>query len=323
MSVSKIKVRLQGITYETAEVSLFKFVALEGVLPAASAGAHVDLHLPPAAVLSARHSIRQYSLVSPFCGPNHYVIGVKREPSGRGGSRWLHDQARVGDTLEISSPRNHFPLNETAPETMLLAGGIGITPIYAMFARLQELGRSVRLMYSCRSSDHAVFKDSLLGHPNVTMNYANGPDDGTIANFLASGSRDTEAYCCGPTAMIESCSDLAGGLSLRWHVERFSIAPPPRRTSEGENDRFTVRLARSGLSVEVENGQSILEALIAHGVDVPYSCEEGICGACETRVLQGAPLHRDAVRPGADHDRLRTMMICCSRSRTSVLELDL
>ena len=323
MSLPTIKVRLQSITYATADVSLFNFVALSGTLPAAAAGAHIDLHLPVGATVSTRRSVRQYSLLTPFCGPNHYVIGVKKDPAGQGGSRWLHDQAKVGDVLDISPPRNNFTLDEMAVDTLLLAGGIGITPIYAMFMRLQEVGRSVRLIYSCRSPDHVMFKDDLIGHPNVVLNHASGPDNGTIAALMASASPDSAVYCCGPAPMIDACGAIANRLSLRnWHVERFSAEPPVEGNREN-NQRFTVKLARSGLSVEVDEGQSILDALISRGIDVPYSCEEGICGACETKVLWGNPLHRDTVRTSADHERLGTMMICCSRSRTAFLELDI
>ncbi len=215
-------------------------------------------------------------------------------------------------TLQIGRPRNHFELNEAAESTLLLAGGIGITPIYAMFVRLQELGRRVRLHYWSRSADHALFFDQLHGHADVTLHDSSLPRRTSAAEVMRAAGDGAEVYCCGPTRMIEACIASAPDAS-RLHVERFvNSAPAP---CKGAASGFHVHLARMGRDIEVPAGETILNALIAAGIDVPYSCEEGVCGACETRLLAGTALHQDSVRSPEDHARLGTLMICCSLSR--------
>lgn len=312
----KILVRLMGVTYGAADALLFELERPDGTpLPRAEPGAHIDLHLPTGLV-------RQYSLLTPLATATSYVIAVKREAYGRGGSQWLHDQARVGMTFVISAPRNAFPLNERAAATLLLAGGIGITPIYAMFERLCELRREVRLIYWCRSESHALFHKQLIGRPGVTLHYRDDPgrrSRPSIADALSSASLETEIYCCGPDRMVAELEANLGELPPALiHVERFK-----GNAGEPPVGAFTVNLARSGIELSVRSGETILNTLIAAGIDAPYSCEQGICGACETIVKAGTPLHRDTVRSSEEHDRRQTMMICCSGSRSETLVLDL
>ena len=252
---------------------------------------------------------------------------MKREAGGRGGSIWLHDKAALGAELVIGPPRNNFELSESSEETLLLAAGIGITPIYAMFERLQELGRSVRLLYWSRSAEHALFRERLECHPDATLNYSTGKRP-SVAEVLQAAPRHAEIYCCGPSRMLDDCITNAPEES-RLHIERFCpVAPIVQNLSDPEPQdegaaRFTVHLARKKLDIEVAAGETILSTLIAAGIDVTYSCEEGVCGACETKVLEGAPLHRDAVRSPEEHQRRGTCMICCSLSRESRLVLDI
>jgi ferredoxin-NADP reductase len=310
-SEALLPVRLRSVTYAAKDALLFELTALNGTLPLAEAGAHIDLHLPSGP--------RQYSLVTPFCSANSYVVAVKREPNGRGGSLWLHDEVRVGATFQIAPPRNNFALTETAKTTLLLAGGIGITPIFAMFTRLQALGRSVRLHYWSRSAEHALFLDHLEDHPDVILHYSSDVARTSVAAMLATISPETEIYCCGPTRMLDECAANVQH-SGRLHVEHFANIP----VAPGEDvGAFTVRLARTGRDVTIAPGETILGALLAAGLEVSYSCEEGVCGACETKLLEGTPLHRDAVRKPEDHTRLGTIMICCSLSHSPQLVLDL
>ncbi len=212
-------VRLRSITYAARDALLFELSAVGGALPSVRAGAHLDIHLPAG-------QQRQYSLVTPLCSAKSYVVAVKREQSGRGGSRWLHDEARVGMDLQVGRPRNNFGLDESAETTLLLAGGIGITPIYAMFVRLQELGRSVRLHYWSRSAEHALFLDHLHGHPDVTLHYASLPGRASAGEVLTTSGPRTAVYCCGPTRMLDECTANAPYES-RLHVERFATPLPP------------------------------------------------------------------------------------------------
>lgn len=305
--------RLQSVRYAAKGILFFEFATLSGPFPAVTAGAHLDLDLP-----GARQ--RQYSLVTPLCSASSYVVAIKREDAGRGGSIWLHDEASVGAEFRISHPRNNFELDEGAEETLLLAGGIGITPIYAMFMRLQELGRRVHLHYWSRSSDHTLFIDQLKHHPDVALHHALDTGRATIAATLSAAGPRTEVYCCGPARMLSECTASAP-FAERLHIERFQLSPEniPNKATTG----FTVHLARKKIDVQVAPGETVLGALIQAGIDVPYSCEEGVCGACETRLLSGMALHQDSVRSPEEHDRRRTFMPCCSLSRDDYLVLDI
>ncbi len=306
-----LPVRLTSIAYAARDALLFEFTTLAGALPPVQAGAHIDLHLPAGQ--------RQYSLVTPLCTTQRYVVAVKREAAGRGGSVWLHDEARVGASFQLGHPRNNCALDEAADATLLLAGGIGITPIYAMFARLQDLGRPVRLHYWSRSAEHALFLYRLRGHPDATLHYPSAAGRTSVAAVLQAAGPRTAIYCCGPARMLDDCTASVPD-AAQLHLERFAPAPA---APGGDVGAFIVHLARTGRDVLVAPGETILGALIAEGVDVSYSCEEGVCCACETRLLEGTPLHRDSDRSPEDHARLGTVMICCSRSRAPRLELDL
>ncbi len=308
-----IPTRLHSITYAAEDIRLFEFVSLNGPLPPAAAGAHIDVHLP-------EKRLRQYSLITPLSSSKSCVIAVKREFYGRGGSMFLHDEARVGSEIAISRPRNNFELNEDAADTLLLAGGIGITPIYSMFVRLLQLGRPVSLHYWSRSNEHALFRDELALHSNTVTLHTEKTKRRSIAEILRTAGPKTEIYCCGPKRMLDECVEQVSQPS-RLHVERFGGEAP--KLDRDANGAFTVRLARKGIDVEVQPGQTILEALVALGIDVPYSCEEGLCGACETKVIAGTPQHCDRVRSAEENDRRGTIMICCSRSRDRELVLDI
>jgi tetrachlorobenzoquinone reductase len=314
---ASIAVRLARSVSIAKNAHLLEFASLNGPLPQAAPGAHIDVHVPGI-------GLRQYSLVTPLCSATSYVIAVKREASGRGGSVWLHDEARLGTELSIGRPRNNFELDETAEETWLLAAGIGITPIYAMFERLQQLGRPVRLHYWSRSAEHALFRERLESHPDVTLIHSSGGRPVSAGDVLRAAPPRAEIYCCGPSRMLEECIARAPR-PQHLHVERFANAVKDQDGSEPQDNvaGFTVHLARQKLDIEVAAGETILNTLIAAGIDVAYSCEEGVCGACETKVLEGTPLHRDAVRSPEEHQQRSTFMICCSLSRERRLVLDI
>ncbi|MBE7728295.1 PDR/VanB family oxidoreductase [Komagataeibacter sp. FXV3] len=306
-----IPVRLTTITFGARDLWTFTLEAPDGnPLPPATPGAHIDLHLPDG-------TVRQYSLLS----TRPYTIGVKREAEGRGASRWLHDHARVGMIFAISPPRNAFALREDAAHTVLLAGGVGITPLLPMYERLRKLERSVHLHYWCRSREHALFVGRLEQRPDVTLHFgdATRPRLVDVVGNIVAGS---EIYCCGPERMLAELALATAGFPPETvHVERFHAAP--MQGDETGGDAFTLVLARSGRELHVPADRSVLEVVTEAGIDVPYSCEEGICGACETIVLEGQPLHRDSVRSAQLHDSRGRMIICCSRSRTPRLVLDL
>lgn len=316
MERSEYRVRLEAMRYGARDIVLYELQALDhDCLAPVAAGAHLDLQLPNGLV-------RQYSLLSHLCDGRRYVIGVKREANGRGGSQWLHDSARVGDVLQVSAPRNLFALGAGRGPVLLLAGGIGITPIYSMLQSLRAQGRAVHLHYWCRSPEHALFRQDLEACADVSLHYRPGAGErrASLAEALAGLPADAEVYCCGPQAMIDELDALAPTLGPQQvQVERFQASGAPVTAGQA----FTVVLARSGNEVSITPGETILHALLEAGADIMYSCEQGICGACEVKVLEGEPVHCDTVRSADEHARRGSMMICCSSSASGRLVLDI
>jgi tetrachlorobenzoquinone reductase len=310
-----IEVRLDTIRYAACDANIYEFVAPDGSpLPAAEPGAHVDLHLPNGLV-------RQYSLTAPGPTPTRYVLCVKRDAASRGGSSFVFDELKVGQRVIISAPRNNFVLVENAEHIVLFAGGIGITPLFAMVQRLRVLGRSFEFYYSCRSRTQAVFLDALESLEQAHFHF----DDEAGGMFLnldavvAASPRTAHLYCCGPVAMLDAFERATKGWpAIQVHVEYFSAKAPP--SLEGG---FVVQLARSAKEFYIAPGQTILEVLLDAGYDLPFSCQEGVCGSCETKVLSGTPDHRDSVLTEAERAGDTVMMICCSGSKSERLVLDI
>jgi vanillate O-demethylase ferredoxin subunit len=287
--------------------------------PEFTAGAHIDVHLPDAMV-------RSYSLVNPQVETHRYVIAVNKDPATRGGSRYLHEGVRVGDCLTISRPRNNFPLAEDATHSVFIAGGIGVTPLWCMMQRLAQLGLSWQLYYCARTRDHAALLDDIesLGSQagaKVVLNFDHEPG-GKVLDLHAvmrDVPKEAHVYCCGPNAMLAAFQEASRGRPQEHvHLEYFS-ASAPAATSGG----YTVVLVRSQARIFVKEGMTVLDALLEEGVDVPFSCREGVCGSCETKVLSGVPDHRDVILSDAEKAAGRTMMICCSGSKSQELVLDL
>ena len=312
-----VRARLTAIRYAAHETNLYEFRRLDGGRwPSAAPGAHIDLHLP-------NGIMRQYSLVHAGPEPEVYVVGVKRDRASRGGSSFMHDKLQVGAQLTIGGPRNNFPLVESAPLTALFAGGIGITPIMCMIERLEALGRAWRLYYSCRSRDETAFLRELgeKAGDRVTFNFdnENGGKFLDLAAIAASLPKDSHLYCCGPTPMLKAFeAATASWPREQVHVEYFTAAEAV--ATEGG---FVVELRRSNREIAVPPGKSILDMLREAGVDVTTSCEEGVCGACETAVISGVPDHRDMILTASERAASKTMMICCSGSKSERLVLDL
>lgn len=315
-SGERLGVRIEAIRYAAQGIHLFEFRDPAGApLPPFTPGAHIDVHLPNGLV-------RQYSIASPSRDRSRYVVGVKCAPQSRGGSRFLFEQARVADLIEIGAPRNHFELRENAPLSVFVAGGIGITPIVCMVRRLVELGREWRLHYAVRYRAEAAFLEELRGHGARLHLHVDKEVDGRpmdIAALVAAVPADAELYCCGPSPMLDAFEAAARSRPAeRCHVERFAAQEAPA-TQGG----FVVELARSGRRLAIPPGRTIAEVLRDAGVPVQLSCEQGICGACETRVLAGVPDHRDAILSEGEKAAGNVMMVCCSGSRSPTLVLDL
>lgn len=278
-------------------------------------GAHIDVHTPAGFV-------RQYSLLNAPHERREFILGVKREPQSRGGSASIHEHVKVGDTLTVSAPKNHFGLSP-AKGACLIAGGIGVTPILAMAQSLQAQNRPYQLHYFARSTAHIAFDDRLGELDAVERHCGFDPTQTrlAIARLFVALPADQDVYVCGPKPLIDCALELArnAGISTsRVHVERFA------NDVETSNDQpFRVRLARSGTELIVPAGVSVAEILRAHGTLVDTSCEQGVCGTCKIGVLDGEPEHRDVYLTDAEKASGRCMMACVSRSQSALLVLDL
>ncbi|NUU23404.1 MAG: oxidoreductase [Streptomycetaceae bacterium] len=310
------KLRLTRSTWIADGIVELQFRDPEGAeLAPWTPGAHLTLGLTT--TLS-----REYSLCGDPADRYRYAVAVQREPASRGGSAHVHDTLRVGAVIDVDGPKNNFEL-EDAPAHLLLAGGIGITPMAAMARELHARGANWRLLYAGRSRRSMAFADELagLGGDRVRLHADDehgGPPD--LAAELAAAPADALVYCCGPEPLLAAVEAQLDDAS-RLRVERFR-APAPAETTAGDAEQaFEVSCSRGTFTVQP--GVSILDALRAGGVDVPSSCEEGICGTCETRVLSGEPEHRDFLLSGAERAANTVLMPCVSRSRSPRLVLDL
>jgi ferredoxin-NADP reductase len=310
-----IDVRVIAIRYAARDTHLYEFARLDGKpLPAYQPGAHIDLHLPNGLT-------RQYSLIEAEPYPASYTVGIKRDPASRGGSRYIHDELRVGKTLKISAPRNNFPLVEDANHVVLFAGGIGITPIWCMVQRLAKLGRSWTLHYACRSRADMAFLKALetMASSRFHFDEESGGKFLDVAAIVGAAPKDAHLYCCGPTPMLKAFESA----TANWPREQIHIEYFTPKQEAAKTGGFTVELARSGKEFIIPEGKSILQVLLDAGVDVDYSCELGICGACEQRVISGEPEHRDAILTEEEQASNTKVMICCAGCKSERLVLDL
>jgi ferredoxin-NADP reductase len=319
-----MQLRVRAITWLAEDINGYELVDPNGRdLPRFAAGAHIGVRLGPA---GSGEAWRDYSLWNDPAERRRYCIAVLRETRGEA-SRLMHEGVRVGDRIEVSLPRNHFPLAEAAARHLLLAGGIGITPIMAMIAELKRRRADFMLHYCTRAPERTAFREELellaaLGQ--VHFHYDGGdPRKGLdIAALLRAPEPGTHLYYCGPAGMMQT----AAAASAHWpsgtvHCEYFQgpgAAPPARLAADRP---FRVRLAKSGGEYEVAAGETIIEVLRRHGVEHRTSCELGYCGTCLTRYLAGEPDHRDPIL--GEVARQTHLLICCSRARSEVLELDL
>lgn len=282
-------------------------------LPEWRPGAHAELVLGGGLA-------RTYSLCGDPADRTAWRIAVLRTPDSRGGSAYVHDELHPGTALEARGPRNDFPLLP-ARRYLFVAGGIGITPLLPMTAAAQAVGADWRLLYGGRSRASMAFAGQLTAHGSrVTLRPQDEYGHPDLAAFLGEPDDDTLVYCCGPEPLIaavgEHCREWPAGAL---QVERFRAAPSVRAPGAA----FEVVCAGSGITVQVPPEHSVLSALRGAGIDVPFSCAEGICGTCETEVLEGEPDHRDSVLTAEERESGETMLICVSRARGERLVLEL
>jgi ferredoxin-NADP reductase len=286
-------------------------------LPLWEPGAHVDLVFRA----NGAEYVRQYSLCGPIDDRRSWQVAVLHAPNGRGGSAHIHTVFAEGDTLQVAGPRNNFPL-APAPSYLFIAGGIGITPIIPMLVEVSAANADWRLVYCGRSSETMAFIDEVvaLGGDKVLVHESDARGLLNLTELIGEADSESVIYCCGPESMLnavdESCALWVEG---RVHVERFT------RREDGPADSgsaFEVEFSRSGLVATVPVGRSILDIAEELGVVIDSSCQEGVCGSCETKVLSGTPCHRDSVLSAKERAAGQTIMVCVSRSCSSRLILD-
>lgn len=313
-----IDAKLTEIQPVARDTNLYTLRRIDGApLPPYKPGAHIDLHL-------ANGLVRQFSLVVPNSDHASYVVGVKRDENSRGGSHYIIEKMKVGDEIKISAPRNTFPLVEDAEHVTLFAGGIGITPIWCMVQELAARKRSWKLYYACRSRADMAFLETLKEFGPEAAHLHFDDDAGRvldIAAAIAATPANAHLYCCGPNPMLKAFEAAAAGRPRNLiHVEYFT---PKEEETSGKLGGFWVELARSGEEYFIPEGKKILEVLFDAGVDVDYSCELGICGACETKVISGIPEHHDSVLSEEEQATNEKVMICCAGCKTERLVLDM
>lgn len=314
------QVRVAKKTAEAEGIASFELARLDGQpLPPFSAGSQIDVHVPGG-------TVRQYSLCNASHEQHRYRIAVLRDPASRGGSVGMHDRVNEGDVITISTPRNHFALHP-AQHTLLLAGGIGVTPLLCMADRLARTGAGFALHYCTRSAERTAFAGEITASPmapHVHFHFDAGAPEQKLdlASVLAAPGDDKRVYVCGPAGFIDHV--VATAQALGWPQDRIHLeyfAAPAQDTSGDEG--FEVRIASTGKTYAIAPDVSIVEALRGQGIDIMTSCEQGVCGTCITRVLEGEVDHRDMYLTDEEKASNEQFMPCCSRARSKLLVLDL
>ena len=322
MSTSTIKALVHTMRHEADGIVSIEFRPTDSgdEFPLFEPGSHVDLHLPNGLV-------RSYSLCNSASDRDRYVVGVLNDRKSRGGSRYVHEHLRVGQVIEMSVPRNNFRLHEDAPRSVLVSGGIGVTPIFCMLQQLATLGRPVEVVYCARNRKEAAFIsaiESLIDKSRITWHFdeeEGQPPD--LAKLLADRGTETHYYCCGPTPMLDAFEKTCERLGYpNAHIERFATVPIE---AASKSHGFEVVCEKSGKLVAVPPGKSVLDALIDAGLNPDHSCKEGVCGACETPVLgfDGELDHQDGILTKMERQASKSMMLCVSRCSGKRLILDI
>jgi len=313
-----MNVIISAIRNSGAGIRIFELRSADGIsLPAYQAGAHLDVTL-------GNGLVRQYSLCCEQPSSQRYRIAVKQELQSRGGSAWLHEQAKQGDMLQISAPRNAFALASGADAHLLFAGGIGITPVLSMAYALLRSGSMFHLHYFVRDEDSVAFRDELTGaslasHVSIHAGLSPEQTGAAISAALGNAVVGTHAYTCGPALFMAAVLALATAKLGASQVHKESFSAP---LAEVGDRAFVVRL-RNGTQIDIAADQTALTGLQAAGVALDCSCEVGICGTCQTRVIEGMPDHRDGFLSDQEKASNLWFMPCVSRAKTGVLVLDL
>ncbi|OUT52240.1 MAG: hypothetical protein CBB68_02475 [Rhodospirillaceae bacterium TMED8] len=313
--------RLKSITNVANGINAFELIGGgEDPLPPFTAGSHIDIHLD-------NGLIKQYSLCNDPDEINRYVFAVQREETGNGGSKAIHDTLRAGDYLTISIPRNNFPLAQNVENHLFLAGGIGVTPIMAMIKACQSKSLKFELIYCVRSPEKTAFLNELAKIDNVTIHNDQGDPAHSydFSELLGNPMTGTHLYYCGPPGFMRAVKSAAANWPKgTCHFEYFTTLDKdhqPAAPENATNASFQVKLNSTGDIIDVPVNKSIADALREHGIEVQTSCESGLCGTCQIRYLEGTPEHHDLILD--EETRKTDILICCARSHSPLLVLDL
>ena len=318
--MSHLDVKVVRKISEADDIVSFELARPDGApLPPFSAGSHVDVQIPGGLT-------RQYSLCNDAIEQHRYRIAVLRDPASRGGSIAMHGAVHVGDMIQISEPKNHFPLQH-APRTLLFAGGIGVTPLLCMAQRLAAINADFTMHYCTRSAERTAFRQEIVASTfadRVQFHFDAGPPEQKLdlQASLDDAGPDKQLYVCGPTGFIDyvvSTAKAKGWRGEKIHLEYFGAAP---QDTSGDSS-FDVRIASTGKTYSIGAEQNIIEVLKDNGIEILTSCEQGVCGTCITRVLEGEPDHRDMYFTDDERAKNDQFTPCCSRSRSKTLVLDL
>jgi vanillate O-demethylase ferredoxin subunit len=314
MSQEIRRVQVHSVDEIAKQTLKYTFVPSDGrSLPAFEPGAHIDVYLP-------NGMVRQYSLCGNTTDP-FYTIAVKYEEGGRGGSVNLHTQVKIDDFLAISTPRNHFPLIDSEKKVVFIAGGIGITPIFSMIQSLMMQNRNWELHYCARSQDHAAFYDQLtqIGANKVKTYFSEEPIL-DIVSLFDSFKDDLDIYCCGPSGLMKSVERIASNYPQQKVYFEWFVAPT---NLNSQNTAFEIQLKKSNTILLVPENKSILTVLRENSYFPISNCEQGLCGSCETALLEGEADHRDCLLSEEEKKANKTIMICISRAKSDRLILDI
>lgn len=318
MTEQLLKVKVHKRQLQGDGVAVIDLISINGMpLPAFDAGAHVDLHIEPGLV-------RQYSLCSAPADTRMYRLGILKDPASRGGSLKVHETLIENAEVTISVPRNLFPLAEDAQRSILVGGGIGITPMIAMAYSLQAQGKSFELHYCARSRGRCAFLDQLQNAVfagSVSTHFDDAPETRLdLASVLGQGNDGVHVYTCGPAGFMDwviATASQQGYSDDHIHREYFQVEV------DNTGGAFEVVAAASGKTVQVAEGQTILEALGTVGIKIEVSCEQGVCGTCMCDVLEGEPDHRDVYFTDEEKRANDQILVCCSRAKSKRLVLDI
>lgn len=319
MTEELLKVQVHKRQLQGAGVVVIDLIPVgDATLPAFEAGAHVDIHVAPGVV-------RQYSLCSDPADCATYRVGVLKDPASRGGSTGVHDTLLEGAEVQISAPRNLFPLASDATRSVLIGGGIGITPMIAMAYALHRQGAEFALHYCGRSRSHSAFLDELAGAAFADRVFTHFDDEAAEQKLdmdavLGQAEAGVHVYTCGPSGFMDwVIGEAAKRGYAQDHIHREYFQVEVDNSGAG----FEVVAARSGKTVQVSEGQSILEALGTVGIKIDVSCEQGVCGTCMCEVLEGEPDHRDVYFTDEEKEANDQILVCCSRAKSKKLVLDI